>query len=50
MATKEMYLNAVYEKIEKDFKTVDAYLKEKIRLTAEEIKKLKDMYLTKFKK
>lgn len=46
MATKEMFLNAVFDKIERDFHSIDNYLKQKLLLTNDDILKLRSMYLT----
>ena len=45
MQTKEIFINAVYERIEKEYHTVENYLKEKLKLTIDEITRLKELYL-----
>ena len=50
MATKEIYIKSVFDKIESDFNNINNYLMEKIKLTTDEIKRLKELYLTNNKK
>lgn len=45
MATKEIFLNAILEKIEKDFLTIENFIKEKLHLNSNDLQKLQDLYL-----